>query len=410
LVKGSVTRAGDRLRITAQLIHAATDRHLWAGTFNGQVCDVLDLQSKVARAVAATVQVKLTRGEELRLAASRQVHPEAYSMYLKGRYCARNLTEEGQRKAIQYFQDSIHVDPNYAAPFAGIAECLIALAFFFGMVPKEAFSQAKVAAEKAVQLEDTLADGHAVLGLLRLLDEWDWNLADAEFKRAVELAPGDAYVHWKHGMYLQYAGRGEEAVAAHRRAEQLDPFSLVAIEEAGWPLYYSRRYDEAAAQFRKVIELAPEWHLGHFGLGLVLVQQGNHEEALEELRCCARLSGSNALIESSLAYACGTAGCRAEASQILERLTANDQYVPNWFLSLIWVGMGEKERAFQCLEKAFKDREPCMVSLNVDPMFDPLRPDARFSELVRRIAVPGDSKGARSSAAHHQAGTARSAG
>jgi Flp pilus assembly protein TadD len=253
------------------------------------------------------------------------------------------------------------------------------------MVPKEAFSCAKVAAERAVDLEETLADGHAVLGLLRLLDDWDSSAADAEFRRAVELAPGDAYVHWKRGMYLQYVGRGDEAVAAHRLAEQLDPFSLVAIEEVGWPLYYSRRYEEAAAQFRKAIELAPEWHLGHFGLGLVLVQQGNHAEALSELRTCARLAGHNPLIESSLAYACGTAGCRAEALQILERLTANGRYVPNWFLSLIWVGLGEKERAFQCLETAFQDREPCMVSLGVDPMFDPLRPDARFAELVRRI-------------------------
>lgn len=386
LVEGSATRfGGDRVRITVKLIHAATDRHLWAETYDGQVLELLELQGKVARAVATAVRVNLTEDEEARLTDSRQVDPDAYSLYLKGRYFARNLTDEGQRKAIHYFQESIQLDPNYAAPHASMAECFVSLAFYFGMVPKDAFSPAKVAAERAVQLDETFAEGHAVLGLLRLLDEWNWDAAETEFARAVELAPGDAYVHWKRGMYLQYAGRGEEAVAAHRRAEQLDPLSLVAMEEAGWPLYYSRRYDEAAAQFRKVVELAPDWFLGHFGLGLVLIQQQHYEEALGELRCGARLSGSNPYIESALAYACGMAGCRAEASQILDRLTSTHRYVPNWFLSLIWIGMGEREQALQCLQQAFRDREPCMVSLNVDPMFDPLRPDARFSELVHHV-------------------------
>ena len=322
---------------------------------------------------------------QLEAIASRPVRPEAHSLYLKGRYFARSLTEEAQRKAIRYFRDSIQADPDYAGPYAGIAECFTALAFFLGMAPKQAFSEAKPAAVKAVQLEETLGHAHAALGLLRLLDDWDWKLAEAELDRAVELGPGDAYVHWKRGMYLQYAGRFDEAVAEHRRAEQLDPFSLVAIEETGWPLYYSRRYDEAAAQFRTAVELSPDWHMGHFGLGLVLIQQANYEGAVAELRSAAQFAGDNAYIEASLAYSYGRAGYCREAQHILERLTANQAYVPNWFLSLIWVGMGKKDSGIKSLEQAFNDREPCMVALNVEPMFDPLRADARFSELVRRV-------------------------
>jgi TolB-like protein/Tfp pilus assembly protein PilF len=394
LVEGSVTRIGDRVRVTAKLIHGESDRHLWAEAYDGQLVHVLDLQSRIARALATAVQVTLNEDEELRLTTPQEVDPDAYLHYLKGRYLMRNMTEDGQRQAIRSFEQSIQIDSEFAAPYAGIAECYTALAYFFGMVPKEAFANARAAAATAVRLDEGLAEGHAILGLLCLLDDWDWESADAECSRAVQLAPGDAYVHWKRGVYLQYVGRSDEAIRAHRLAERLDPFSLVAIEEAGWPLYYARKYDEAAAQFRRALALAPDAYMGRFGLGLVLVQQRRHEEAVAELQYCARLAGSNPLIESSLAYACGTAGCRAEAGQILARLIAGGQYVPNWFLSLIWIGIGDADRALECLEKAFDDREPCMVTLGVDPIFDPLRENGRFADLVRRI-TPSSSSGRR---------------
>ena len=324
----------------------------------------------------------------VRLAVSRTARPEAYALYLKGRYFARNLTEEGQRKAIGYFRESIQGDPDYAAPYAGLAECFIQMAYFFGMEPKKAFEEAEPAAVKAVELDKDLAEGHAVLSLLRLLNDWDWLAADAESRLAIELAPGDAYVYWKRGVYLRYAGRAEEAVAAHRQAESLDPFSLVGIEEVGWPLYYARRFDEAVEQFRRAVELEPGWDQLYFGLGLTLVQQQRYEEAIAALRTAVRLGPDNPLNHALLVYGLGRAGYSHEAQEAFEQLGASHAYVPCWFLSIVWIGLNDKDRAFECLEDAFRGREPCMVSLKVDPVFDPLRGDARFADMVRRVGPP----------------------
>ena len=387
LVEGSVMKSGDRVWITAQLIHPVTDQHLWAATYDCVISEIIGVQSRVARDIATSVRGELSRDEEIRLAVTRTVHPEAYSLYLKGRFFERNLTAEGQTKAIRCFRESIDTDPNYAAPYAALAQCFIEMAYFFGMEPKKAFKEAEPAAVKAVELDESFADGHAVLALVRLFNDWDWATAEAESRRAIELAPGDPFVYWKRGVYLQYAGRSAEAVAAHRQAESLDPFSLVAIEEVGWPLYYARRFDEAAEQFRRVVELAPEWDQGHWGLGMTLVQQENEDEAITALRTAAQLSPGNALLQASLVYGLGRAGRRREATEALQQLNEAHAYVPCWFSSLVWIGLNDKDRAFESLEGAFRDHEPCLVTLKVDPVFDPLRGESRFAEMVRRVGL-----------------------
>src|SRR5262244_3560607 len=254
ILEGSVMKSDDRVRITVQLIHAGSDQHIWTEVYDCAIVDVLEVQSRVARDVAAGIRTQLSREEKTRLTVSRKVDPEAYSLYLKGRYFARVLTEDGQRKAILHFQKSIQCDADYAPAHAGLAECLIELAYFFGMDPKKAFTEAKPAALKAVALDEEFAEGHAALGLLRLLDDWDWKAADAETRRAIELAPGNPYVHWKRGVYLRYAGRCDESIAVHLHAESLDPFSIVAIMEVGFAFYYARRFAEAAEQIQKAIE------------------------------------------------------------------------------------------------------------------------------------------------------------
>lgn len=387
VLEGSVVKSDNRLRIMVQLIHAASDQHLWAETYDGAISDILGLQSQVARDVAEGVRAELSQEEKAQLNTSRTVHPKAYSFYLKGRYYARILTEEGQRKAIRYFQESIQADSHYAAAYAGMAECFIELAYFFGVQPKKAFGEAEAAAVKAVALDETLAEGHAALSLLRLLNDWDWRAADAESRLAIELAPGDAYVYWKRGIYLRYAGRSDEAVAAHCHAEYLDPFSVMAIQEVGWHLYYGRRFEEAAEQFRKAVELEPGWDQLYFGLGLTLVQQQRYDEAIAALRTAAQMGPGNAFTEASLAYALGRAGCTRSAKQALEQLIANYAYVPRWFLAMVWVGLNEKERALEFLEGAFRDHEPCLVSLKVDPIFDSLREESSFAEMVRRVGL-----------------------
>jgi TolB-like protein/tetratricopeptide (TPR) repeat protein len=387
LLEGSVMKSGDRFRITVQLIHAAADQHLWAETYEGAISDILGVQAQVARDIAAGVRAELSHDERARLSTSRTIHPEAYSLYLKGRYNARILTEDGQRKAIRYFRDSIKSDPRHASAYAAIAECFIELAYFFGMEPKQAFREAETAAVNAVTLDEKLAEGHAALSLLRLLNDWDWRAADAESDRAVALAPGDAYVYWKRGVCLRYAGRSDEAVAVHRHAEFLDPFSVVAIQEVGWALYYGRRFDEAVEQFRKAVELEPAWDQLYFGLGQTLIQQQRHDEAIAALQTAARMGPGNAFTEAALAYALGRAGRHQEARWALDQLSVKYAYVPHWFHSIVRIGLGDYERALQSLENAFRDHEPCLVSLKVDPVFDPLRGEARFAEMVRRVGL-----------------------
>ncbi|MGP8098947.1 MAG: winged helix-turn-helix domain-containing tetratricopeptide repeat protein [Steroidobacteraceae bacterium] len=393
LLEGSVIKSGDRFRITAQLLHAGADQHLWAETYEGATSDILDVQARMARDVAAGLRAELSQDERSQLTTLRTVHPQAYSLYLKGRYNARILTEEGQRKAIRYFQDSVSSDPHdatayyYASAYAGIAECYIELAYFFGMEPKRAFVEAEAAAVKAVALDAKLAEAHAALGLLRLLNDWDWSAADIESRRAIELAPDDAYVYWRRGVCLRYAGRSEEAVAAHRHAEFLDPFSVVAIQEVGWALYYGRRFDEAVEQFHKAVELEPGWDQLYFGLGQTLVQLERHEEAIAALSTAARMGPGNAFTEAALAYALGRAGRIGESERALERLTEKYAYVPYWFYSIVSIGLNDKRRALEALENAFRDHEPCLVSLKVDPVFDPLRQESRFSEMIRRVGL-----------------------
>ena len=387
ILEGSVVKSGDRLRITVQLIHAGSDQHLWAEVYEGAIADVLEVQSKVARDVAAGIRAQLSRDEKARLTVSRKVSPEVYSLYLKGRYFARILTEEGQRKAILHFQKSIQCDPNYAPAYAGLAECLIELAYFFGMDPKKAFAEAKPAALKAVALDKEFAEGHAALGLLRLLDDWDWEAADVETRRAIELAPGNPYVFWKRGVYLRYAGRCDESIPVHLHAESLDPFSIVAIQEVGYAFYYARRFGEAAEQIQKAIELEPAWDQLYFGLGLVLLQQKRFDEAISALRTAVQKEPGNVFSVAALIYGLGHAGRRKEAKRQLEQLLKKYEYVPCWFLAMAWVGLNDTERALEALEQAFRNHEPCMVSLKVDAIFDPLREESRFVNMMRKVGL-----------------------
>ena len=387
ILEGSVAKSGDRLRITIQLIHAGSDQHLWTEVYDAAIADVLEVQSKVARDVAAGIRAQLSRDEKARLTVSRKVRPEAYSLYLKGRYFARILTEEGQRKAILHFQKSIRCDPDYAPAYAGLAECLIELAYFFGMNPKKAFAEAKPAALKAVALDEEFAEGHAALGLLRLLDDWDWQAAEAETQRAIELAPGNPYVYWKRGVFLRYAGRCEESIPVHLRAESLDPFSIIAITEVGYAFYYARRFREASEQIQKAIELEPGWDQLYFVLGLVLLQLRRFEEAISALRTAVRKEPGNVFSVAALIYGLGHAGRKKEAKQHLDQLLREYEYVPCWFRAMAWVGLNDKEQALEALEQALRDHEPCMVSLKVDAIFDPLRTDHRFTSMIRQVGL-----------------------
>jgi TolB-like protein/Flp pilus assembly protein TadD len=387
VLEGSVTRSGDRFRITARLIHAATEQPLWTETFDGHMGGILGVEAQVAREVLAAIRAEVSQEEKDRLCASRAVRPEAYSLYLKGRYYARILTEHGQRRAIRYFRESIRTDPQHASAHAGIAVCCIELARFFAIEPKTAFGEAETAAVTAVTLDDSLAEGHAALSLLRLFKDRDWEAANAGSQRAIALAPGDAYAYRTRGVCLRYAGRSVEAAALHRHAEFLDPFSVVAIQEAGWALYYGRRFDAAVEQFRKAVEFEPAWDHPYLGLGLTLVQQQRHDEAIAALRLAAERGPGNAFTEAALAYALGRAGRRSEAQRAAEQLAEKHASVPHCVRSIACLGQNDPEQAVASLEHALCDHEPRLVALKVDPMFDSLRGEARFRAIVRQIGL-----------------------
>jgi len=220
-----------------------------------------------------------------------------------------------------------------------------------------------------------------------LLDDWDWQAADAETRRAIELAPGSPYVYWKRGVYLRYAGRRDESIPVHLHAESLDPLSIVAIQEVGYALYYARRFGEAAEQMQKAIELEPAWDQLYFGLGLALLQQKRFEEAISALRTAVQKEPGNVFSEAALIYGLGHAGRRKEAKRHLDQLLKKYEYVPCWFLAMAWVGLNDTERAVEALEQAFRDHEPCIVSLKVDAIFDPLRKEKRYKDMVRGVGL-----------------------
>jgi tetratricopeptide (TPR) repeat protein len=238
-----------------------------------------------------------------------------------------------------------------------------------------------------VSLAEGCAEGHAALGLLRLLHDWDWQAADEETLRAIELAPGNPYVYWKRGVFLRYAGRYHESTSVHLRAELLDPFSIVAILELGFAFYYARRFADASAQMQKAIDLEPGWDQLYFGLGLTLLQQQRFAEAIAALRAAVQKEPGNVFSVAALIYGLGHAGRKKEAKQLLDQLLKKYEYVPCWFLAMAWVGLDEGQRALDALEQAFRDHEPCMVSLKVDAIFDPLREEPRFKEMVRGVGL-----------------------
>lgn len=390
VLEGAVLRSGDRVRITAQLIHAATDTHLWAGSYERDLPDVLALQREVARAVAREIRITLTPRESARLASARQVHPEAYQLYLKGRYSWNERSEEDFRKAIEYFQRAIAMDPNYALPYAGLADCYHSLHIYGHLPPKEAIPKAKAAALQALEMDDTLAEAHASLASVRVHYDWDWADAEKEFRRAIELNPGYVNARYWYASYLAEMGRAEEAVAESVRAQQLDPLSLFQHTHAGWVLYLARRYDQVIEVSRSILDLDPNNPEAHYQLGMAYTQKGMHPEAIAAFRKAITFSGGAPGAIAALGYAHAVAGDKGQALKALRELKqlAQRRHISSFDIATIYVGLGEKDQAFQWLEKAYQERHPRMVSLKVEPILEPLQPDPRFQDLVRRVGLP----------------------
>jgi TolB-like protein/DNA-binding winged helix-turn-helix (wHTH) protein/Flp pilus assembly protein TadD len=388
VVEGSVLRSGDQVRITAQLIEASTDKHLWSQSYEGELRDTLALQNRVAGAIADQIRINLTPQEQTALKSVNVVNPEAYESYLKGRYFWNKRTAEGLKAALAYFNQAIEEDPKYARAYSGLADTYALLGDWeYGVLaPKEAYPRAKAAAIKALDLDNTLSEAHNSLAFSLDAFDWDWESAEREFRRAIELNPGYATAHHWYAWHLSEMGRNSEAIAEMRKAENMDPLSLIISADIAEILLVAHLNDEAIEQGRKTVAMDPNFAIGHYELGQAFVQKHSYNEAIAEFHKAIELSGGSGTCMSNLAYAYALSNKRTEAVRILNELktrsTGNASEI-----ALMYVGLGDKDQAMKCLEKAYE--EHFNPSILLRPAFDPLRSDSRFQNLVHRIGLPG---------------------
>ena len=391
VVEGSALKVGDRVRINAQLIEAATDRHLWAETYERDMQDVLALQGDVARSIAREIQHTLTPTERASLTYAVTVDPAAHDAYLKGRYYWNKWTDEGFEKALGYFDSAIELDPQYAQAYAARAIAYSTLGYFGALPPEIAFPQTKHAASMALDLDESLEEAHVALGTAAMFFDHDFGAANRELTRAVELNPGGVTAHQAFAFLQVAIGNGERAVVEMDRALRLDPLSLVINSDRGWVLFFARRYSDAIEQAREALELDESFFYLRWLLGRSYAEEGSFDEALRELEAAATLSGRNSLILGTLGEVYARAGRPGDARQILnELLTLSEEgYVSAVAVAAVYIGLGETDLAFEWISRAVEEHDGPVAYLRVDPLYDPLRGDSRLDELLRRLGLSG---------------------
>ncbi|MHB8217830.1 MAG: tetratricopeptide repeat protein [Candidatus Sulfotelmatobacter sp.] len=391
VVEGTVLRSGDQVRITAQLIEASTDKHLWSQSYEGELRDTLALQNRVARAIADQIRINLTPQEQAALKNVKVVNPEAYESYLKGRYFWNKRTADSLKAARAYFAQAIEEDPKYAQAYSGLADTYALLGDwqYAVMPPKEAFPKAKAAAIKALELDSTLGEAHNSLAFVLDGFDWDFDSAGKEFRRAIELNPGYATAHHWYAWHLSLLGRYDEAIAEMRKAENLDPLSLIINADLAELLVIAHSYDESIRQSRKTIEMDPNFALAHNQLAQAYLQKHMYDEAVAELQTAVHLSGSSPTCIANLARAYVVSGKRSEAVKLLSDLkkSSTTGHSNASEIAVVYASLGDRDQAMNWLEKGYEERFNPGVLLR--PGFDPLRSDPRFHDLVRRIGFPG---------------------
>jgi eukaryotic-like serine/threonine-protein kinase len=388
VVEGTVHRTDGRVKISADLVDVREDRSLWGHSYEVDLRDVRGLQSQVAEAIADEIQVQLTPEESAVLSKRPVVNPQAYESYLRGRYLWNRRTPEDLHQALDEFEKSIELDPKSALAWAGLADCYTVLATQSEMAPRTAMPLAEAAAKKALELDDSLAQPHASLGLIELTYGWNMSRAGGEFERALALNPSYASAREWHGIFLNYSGRFDEALEETKRAQALDPLSPVIQVNVGRCYYYARRYDKARELLKQLELKEPNFWMVPAILGQNDLADGKYEDAIQELDRARTLSPSTLRNLGVLGDAYGRAGRRKEALNIAEDLDIRSRthYVLPIYSALVYMGIGDKTRAFVFLDKAYSERSEWMMELNVEPEFDPLRSDPRFQTLLHRIA------------------------
>jgi TolB-like protein/DNA-binding winged helix-turn-helix (wHTH) protein/Flp pilus assembly protein TadD len=390
VVEGTVLRYGDRVRITAQLIEASSDKHLWSQSYEGELRDTLALQSQVARAIAEQIRINVNPQEQAALKNVKVVNPQAYESYLKGRYFWNKRTADGLKVALAYFHQAIDEDPTYAQAYTGLADTYALLGDwqYAVMTPKEALPKAKAAATKALQLDSALGEAHNSLAFCLDGFDWDFDSAGKEFRRALELNPGYATAHHWYAWHLSLLGRYDEAIAEMKKAENLDPLSLIINADLAELLVLAHLSDESIEQSRKTIEMDSSFALAHNQLAQAYLQKHLNEEAVAELQKALQLSGSSPTVMANLARAYVASGKRSEALKLLNDLKkrSNSTYSHGSEIAVIYAALGDTDQAMIWLAKGYEERFNPGVLLR--PGFDPLRSDPRFQTLIRSIGLP----------------------
>ncbi len=391
VVEGTVLHSGDQVRITAQLIEASTDKHLWSQSYEGELRDTLALQNRVASAIADQIRINLTPQEQAALKNVKVVNPEAYESYLKGRYFWNKRTADGLKVALAYFKQAIEEDPKYAQAYSGLADTYALLGDwqYAVMTPKEAFPKAKAAAIKALELDSSLGEAHNSLAFVLDGFDWDFDSAGKEFQRAIELSPGYATAHHWYAWHLSLLGRFDDAIAEMRKAENLDPLSLIINADLAELLGLAHSYDESIRQSRKTIEMDSNFALAHNQLAQAYLQKHMYDEAVAEMQKAVRLSADSPTCIANLARAYVASGKRSEAAKLLGDLKKRSTpgYSSASEIAMIYASLGDADQAMNWLEKGYQERFNPGVLLR--PGFDPLRSDSRFQNLVHRVGLPG---------------------
>ena len=388
VVEGSVQRSKNRVRITAQLIRAATDQHLWADSYERDLQDILSLQNDVAHAITQQIEGRLGQKNEARREGYAPLNPEAYEAYLKGRYFWNKRDRASLEKSLDYFNAAIAKDPSYALAYAGLADVYVVLGADWAMAPKDANERAKAAAQKALEIDDSLAEAHTSLASV-YHNEWDWQAAEHQFKRAIELNPNYATAHHWYSIYLATVGRFDETSKEATKAAELDPLSLIISASLGNRLNEARRYKDAATQCRKTLDMDQNFGLAYLCIGISSVNEGHFQEGITQLQNAVDLLPGNPDSMGHLGIAYALSGDRARAQEVLSKLkNPPHPYLPAYSIALVYAGLADKEQTISWLKKGYEERNDDMVYMKIEPVFDAIRSDPRFRDLIRRVGFP----------------------
>jgi TolB-like protein/Tfp pilus assembly protein PilF/class 3 adenylate cyclase len=388
VLEGSLRREGNRIRVAVQLINARDGFHTWSQTYEHELQGVFAVQDEITRAVVDALEIKLA----VALPAHKKPNTEAYDLYLKGRYFLNRKTQADAERAIDYFEQTLIKDPNSAPAYAGLADSYSSLVFPLGAVaPREVMPKAKEAALRALAIDNAVGEAHASLAYIAFFYDWDWAAAEKGFKRALELNPNNADTHHWYSHFLMSQGRFEESLTQSKRALQLSPFDMLMNVHLAWHYLYARQYDQALDQIEKTIEMDRNFAQAYPWLGLTLEQKGRYPEAIAAFQKAIKLfPGGSSIVEAELAHAYAVSGNREAALKIIDELQelAKNKYVSAFQIAAIYAGLGDKDKTFVWLEKAFAERSDGLVNLNAEQRFDSLRGDARFETLMRKVVGP----------------------